>query len=204
MARGGVRRTAPEESHVKTMSLGIAAAALLALAACDSKQEGATVGQKVDQAIAEAKTATGQAKENAKRGLDEAAQATREKSAELAQKTDQFAQKAERVGERAGAEAQRAGERVGEAAGRLGDKARRAGERAGDKASDASITASVKAGLAKDPNLSALRIDVDTHDGKVSLTGSAPSEEARRRAQQIAQAADGVSAVDNRLTVAAR
>jgi hyperosmotically inducible protein len=189
---------------MNTRSFGIAAATLLALAACDSKQEGTTVGQKVDQAIGQARTATEQAKDNASRGLDKMAEATREKSQQLAQKTDELAQKAERAGERAGDEAKRAGERAGEAADRVGEKARRAGERAGDTASDASITAAVKAQLAKDPDLSALRIDVDTHDGKVALSGSAPSEAARQRAQEIAQGADGVTGVDNRLAVAAR
>jgi len=183
---------------MNTTLLGIAAAAaVLALAACDSKPDGETAGQKLDRAIATTKTATDEAAENARRGLDQAAQATKEKSAEIAQKTEVLAEKAERKLERAGEQAERKLERAGRAA-------EEKTEGLGRKADDATITAAVKAGLAKDPDLSATRIDVDTHDGRVSLSGPAPSEAAKRRAQSIAQGADGVKAVDNRLTVAAR
>lgn len=66
---------------------------------------------------------------------------------------------------------------------------------------DAVITASVAAGLIKDPDLSAIKIDIDTKQGVVSLYGPAPSEAARMRATDIAKAVKGVSAVDNKLTV---
>jgi osmotically-inducible protein OsmY len=70
-----------------------------------------------------------------------------------------------------------------------------------EKVGDAAITASIKAGIAKDPELSVMRINVDTNDGKVSLYGSAPNEAARQRAQSIAQNEKGVTAVDNKLAV---
>jgi hyperosmotically inducible periplasmic protein len=66
---------------------------------------------------------------------------------------------------------------------------------------DAAITASVAAGLIKDPDLSALKIDIDTKQGVVSLYGPAPSETARVRATDIAKAVKGVSGVENKLTV---
>lgn len=66
---------------------------------------------------------------------------------------------------------------------------------------DATITASVNAELAKDPSLSALRINVDTNHGNVSLRGSAPDASARDRATQLAAAVQGVSNVDNQLVV---
>ena len=68
-------------------------------------------------------------------------------------------------------------------------------------AQDATITASVSAGLIKDPDLSAIKIDVDTKKGVVSLYGPAPSQAALERATVIAKAVKGVSAVDNKLTV---
>jgi hyperosmotically inducible periplasmic protein len=68
-------------------------------------------------------------------------------------------------------------------------------------ADDAAITASVSAGLMKDPDLSALKIDVDTKGGVVSLYGPAPNEVARTRATTIARAVKGVTAVENKLTV---
>ncbi len=77
------------------------------------------------------------------------------------------------------------------------------GEKIADKLDDATITAEVNAGLAKDATLSALKINVDTRDGKVTLKGPAPSTDARDRATQIAKAVKGVSTVDNQLTVTA-
>lgn len=66
---------------------------------------------------------------------------------------------------------------------------------------DAAITSAVKTSLAADPALSALRIDVDTHQGVVTLTGPAPDEKARERAAVLAAAPEGVKSVDNRLEV---
>ena len=66
---------------------------------------------------------------------------------------------------------------------------------------DASITAAVSTGLAKDPDLSAIKIDVDTKGGQVTLTGPAPNAAAKARAEDIAKAVKGVSGVDNKLEV---
>lgn len=67
------------------------------------------------------------------------------------------------------------------------------------KVEDAAITASVNAELAKDPKLSALRINVDTVNGRVALRGSAPDANSRERATQLAMAVKGVLSVDNQL-----
>jgi hyperosmotically inducible protein len=142
---------------MNTPKLMASLAALLALAACDSRQDGTTVGQKVDQAVASAKDAAADVKQTAKEGLDSAAQVSQQKGDKVAQK-------------------------VG----------------------DATITAAVNAGLAKDPELSALRINVDTKNGQVALYGSAPNEGAKQRAQQIAMAEKGVTGVDNQLAVEKR
>jgi hyperosmotically inducible periplasmic protein len=66
---------------------------------------------------------------------------------------------------------------------------------------DAAITASVAAGLIKDPDLSALKIDVDTKNSVVYLYGPAPTEAAKMRATDIAKAVKGVTGVENKLTV---
>ncbi|MDP9899811.1 BON domain-containing protein [Variovorax ginsengisoli] len=68
---------------------------------------------------------------------------------------------------------------------------------------DAALTASVSAGLAKDPDLSAIKINVDTKGGVVTLNGPAPSATAKARAEDIARSVQGVSSVDNRLEVKA-
>lgn len=66
---------------------------------------------------------------------------------------------------------------------------------------DATITAQVQAALAQDPDLSAIKIQVGTVDGKVTLDGPAPSTIARDRAETIAKAVTGVTAVNNQLVV---
>lgn len=96
-----------------------------------------------------------------------------------------------------GQEARQGMERAGQA---IGEQVRRAGE----ALDDAAITAQVSAALANDPQLSALAIDVDTTAGRVKLTGTAPSPEARDRATQLAAGVQGVLSVDNLLTVEPR
>ncbi len=81
------------------------------------------------------------------------------------------------------------------------DAGSRVGERAASVLSDASITASVKTALAADPKLSAVKIDVDTQGGVVSLEGPAPDLQSRERAEILASAPEGVLRVDNRLVV---
>ncbi|CAN7434011.1 BON domain-containing protein [Acidovorax sp. LjRoot74] len=82
-------------------------------------------------------------------------------------------------------------------------KAKQAAEAAKGVIDDATITAQVSAGLAKDPDLSAVKINVDTVNGKVTLNGPAPSTLARDRAETIAKAISGVTAVNNQLVVSA-
>ncbi|MDF1485993.1 BON domain-containing protein [Ramlibacter sp. H39-3-26] len=78
-----------------------------------------------------------------------------------------------------------------------------AADTAGQKIDDMSITAKVSAGLAKDPDLSAVKIDVDTRNGTVTLTGPVDTAQAKERATVIAQSVEGVAAVHNNLTVKA-
>jgi hyperosmotically inducible protein len=77
----------------------------------------------------------------------------------------------------------------------------RAVDKAGDTVKDASITTAVNAELARDSELSALRINVDTSNGRVVLRGTAPSESSRQRASSLASRVDGVVSVDNQLSV---
>ena len=71
------------------------------------------------------------------------------------------------------------------------------------KVDDLAITASVAAGFAKDAELSAIKIDVDTKNGNVILYGPAPTAAARDRATSIAKSIKGVNSVDNKLVVKA-
>jgi osmotically-inducible protein OsmY len=79
-----------------------------------------------------------------------------------------------------------------------------AAQDAKDAVTDATITASVNAKLASDKELSALRINVDTVEGRVALRGSAPNPAARDRATQIASSVDGVRSVENQLVISSK
>lgn len=94
-----------------------------------------------------------------------------------------------------------AGAALREGAGQANAAAKNASANVSINSQDAAITASVAAGFIKDPDLSAIKIDIDTRQGVVSLYGPAPSEAARMRATDIARAVKGVSGVENKLTV---
>lgn len=83
--------------------------------------------------------------------------------------------------------------------------AKAAGAKAADAvagtAKDIAITAKVSAALAADDGLKAMNIDVDTKDGRVSLSGTAPDAASRDRAKAVVNAVDGVVTVDNHLVV---
>lgn len=74
---------------------------------------------------------------------------------------------------------------------------------AGARIDDAQITTQVKTGLSTDKDLKAGQIDVDTRDGVVTLTGTAPSATAKARAAEIARNVKDVKSVDNQLQVRA-
>lgn len=119
-----------------------AVAVALSLAACNKADE-ATVGQRVDGVIADAKQATQQASQTGTQAAD----------------------------------AVKSG------------------------VTDAAITTKINAALAADDKLSAIKIDVDTSNGRVTLNGTAPEALSRERATTLAQAVEGVTSIDNRLVV---
>jgi len=97
--------------------------------------------------------------------------------------------------------AQDAKQKMESAAQEAGQASRNATADAAALMDDAGITTKVNAGLAQDPDLSAIKIDVDTLAGVVTLNGPVKSEQARDRASQIAQAVPGVTSVVNNLTI---
>jgi hyperosmotically inducible protein len=103
----------------------------------------------------------------------------------------------ETAGQKLDSTTERAGQKMDQAAATVKEKS----EQAGDKAGDAAITAKVKTALIGEPGLKALKIDVDTANGVVTLTGSVDSPQNLDRATQVAQAVEGVKSVDNRLNV---
>ena len=171
----------PNQRHDDCSALlrgaGIAAAIALSLglAACD-RSDDRTAGQKLDAAIAK----TEQAAQDAKLRTQEAALDAKVAVQDAARDARQEAHVA---GESARADT------------------REVKANAQAAVQDAGITARVNAGLAKDPDLSAIRIDVDTGGGVVTLNGPVKSAQARERATQIAQGVEGVRQVVNNLNI---
>jgi len=77
----------------------------------------------------------------------------------------------------------------------------RAVSKAGDAVGDAALTGKVKTALIADPDVKALRIDVDTKDNVVTLNGSADTQANADKAVTIAKGVEGVKSVENHLTV---
>lgn len=76
--------------------------------------------------------------------------------------------------------------------------------RLGERIDDAGITMKVKARLLDDPVVKGLKVDVDTRDGVVFLTGSVASQAEKDRAVQIARETEGVRDVQVNLEIARR
>jgi len=70
-----------------------------------------------------------------------------------------------------------------------------------EKVDDVAITSAVKAKLIGDSQVAARKIDVDTKDGVVTLTGTVSSQQEKDKAIQIARATKGVQRVEDQLTV---
>jgi hyperosmotically inducible periplasmic protein len=104
-----------------------------------------------------------------------------------------------------GGEASKGMDKAKEATRDMAQDAKEAGQNAsdkmGDKVADAVITTSVKAEIAKDSSLSALKINVDTDAGRVALRGTAPNPAARDQATALAKGVKGVVSVDNQLSI---
>lgn len=153
----------------------VATLAALTLTAC-GRDDSRTAGQQLDSTIAKVEQKAGEIKAEAQ--VDAAKAQSRTEVA-----------------------ANKAGEAINQTMGKVATQVENTAEVVSDKMADASITTRVNAELAKDTTLSALRINVDTVNGKVSLRGSAPSSLARDRATTLAAKVKGVSAVDNQLDV---
>ncbi len=66
---------------------------------------------------------------------------------------------------------------------------------------DAGVTAAVKSKLLADPDVAGLKIDVDTQNGVVTLTGRVKTAAEKAEAVRLARETTGVKSVTDRLTV---
>ena len=67
--------------------------------------------------------------------------------------------------------------------------------------SDAGITSSINRKYLQDDMVSAIDINVDTHQGVVTLKGAVDNPEAARRAYDLAYSVEGVTQVISKLTI---
>jgi len=172
---------------MKNTLLRAALAALFAattLAACDRESD-RTLNQKVDNAVSRTQTKLSEIGHEAKQELSQA-------------------------GEKIKPALHDAGEKTRAALNDVGNKVEAKTSEARSSAtsadasrgmSDAAITASIKTDYLKDPDLSVLKIDVDTQGGVVTLNGLANDEAARARAEKLASAIKGVKEVKNYLVI---
>jgi hyperosmotically inducible protein len=75
------------------------------------------------------------------------------------------------------------------------------GRSIGEKMDDAGITMAVKSKLLDDPDVKGLKIDVDTREGVVYLTGTVRSETEKAKAVQLAKETKGVRDVQPNLDI---
>lgn len=71
----------------------------------------------------------------------------------------------------------------------------------GQYVDDATVTTRVKARMAEDPAVSAMRIGVETLNGTVQLSGFATSQAEKDRASAMVRAVSGVREVRNNIVV---
>jgi osmotically-inducible protein OsmY len=79
--------------------------------------------------------------------------------------------------------------------------AKEAAQQVRDTATDASITAAIKMKMADDPVVSAMKVNVDTTDGKVALNGTVQNAAEADQAVALARSVDGVKSVESNLVV---
>ena len=166
------------------IAIAIAFAAA-ALAGCDRGASDATVGQKLDHAVQRTEQSLAQAGEKTRETLRENAPAVEQKLSAAGQKIEAATEKTV--------------DTTREVVKDAGHDAKDAGSSA--TSSDLMITATIKADLVKDPGLSALKIDVDTRDGVVTLNGLANDEAGKQRAERMAHGVKGVREVRNYLAI---
>jgi len=71
--------------------------------------------------------------------------------------------------------------------------------RTGIESADASLASKVRAGLAADPNLRLLHIEIDAEAGRVTLWGHVDRAEQRAAAEQLARRTPGVTSIVNHI-----
>jgi osmotically-inducible protein OsmY len=202
--------------NVDRLSASLAALSIFAtvgITACDrtksagnEPQPPQTVGQKLDAAIDRTQQKIAEAGDKASQQLSVAGDKTMEKLSQAGQKTEAALSSAgdkiaEKTSEAVGAVKNSTGTTEVTTTTTTTADASAAQPAQTSRVNDAAITASIKTDFLKDPDLSVLKIDVDTKGGVVTLNGLAGDEPARQRAEKMAGSVKGVREVRNFLVV---
>ncbi|MEW5744751.1 MAG: BON domain-containing protein [Nitrospirota bacterium] len=75
------------------------------------------------------------------------------------------------------------------------------GRTAGQTIDDSTITTKINGKIIQDPQLSYLKLDVDTFQGAVTLSGTVPSKAAQDRLVEIVKSTEGVKSVKTNLVI---
>jgi hyperosmotically inducible periplasmic protein len=113
---------------------------------------------------------------------------------DVGDKTKDAAEKTKDATVKAGKATEKGAEKAGEAT-------KDAAVKTKDVVADASITSAVKTKLLGDTKVGGLKIDVDTQDNVVTLTGTVNSVEEKNEAIRLAKTTTGVKRVVDKLTV---
>ena len=183
--------------------------ATLGITACDrtksannEPQPPQTVGQKLDAAIDRTQQKIAEAGDKASQQLSQAGDKTMEKLSQAGQKTEAaLASAGDKIAEKTNEAVSAVKSSTGTTEVTAGTTGTATTQPATSRVNDAAITASIKTDFLKDPDLSVLKIDVDTKAGVVTLNGLAGDEPARVRAEKMAGAVKGVREVRNFLVV---
>lgn len=134
---------------------------------------------------------------------DQTADKTENAGETVAQSTENAAEGAGNAAETVGEAAGNAGEAAGNAAENVGSAAGNAAGSAAGNASNAGVTAKVKNALILSPTTKGIadKINVDTTDAQVTLTGHAHTQAEVQEAEKVAKAAAGNRTVVNQISV---
>jgi osmotically-inducible protein OsmY len=200
----------PSARLLKGLAAAGVAISLLGLAACGKQED--TPGQKLDKAIEQTQQAASEAvsamremASDASRAASEAATSAGEAIGDAKLDTDAATHQAKEKLRQAEAEAREAASAIRDGASEAATAVRRATSDAAavvdDAFADTAISTRIRTDFARDSELSAIDIGVETNNGVVTLRGEVPTAAARTRAENLAKTAKGVKSVQNELTV---
>jgi len=149
---------------------------------------------KSDKAKAEIKDEAKDAKDATKGTTGKAVDATKDATGKTVDATKKAADKTVDA-------TKKAADKTEDAAQKAGEKTKDAAVKSKDVTADASITSAVKTKLLGDTKVAGLKIDVDTKDNVVTLTGNVKTAAERDEAIRLAKNTTGVKSVVNKLTI---